>query len=118
MMTKSPYVVLKSSHTDTKIIGYTFYTGDDTDKYPGRNPKDWTLYGCNDYNESTKTGSWTELHVVTDDQTLGETSQTGYTFNFEPKYVFRYFKFAFTARRGLEEGEDMDTWKDVNIQLS
>lgn len=51
-LSDGPYFVIKSSHTDTKIVGYTFYTGNDTDKYPTRNPKNLTLYGCNDYNES------------------------------------------------------------------
>lgn len=61
----SAYVVIKASEP-VYVSGYTITTGF-VSKYPGRNPKDWTLSACNDFNEETKTSEdWTVIDKVTD----------------------------------------------------
>lgn len=113
----NPYVVFKSSSHGTKISGYKFYTANDTASHEGRNPKSWVLYGSNNYDESAKTGTWTAIHTVTDDTTMGATNRTGYLFTVSNAGVYKYFKFEFTARRGAAS-DDQGTWTDSSIQLS
>lgn len=122
-LSEDPYVVFKSSSYGTTITGYKFYTAHDTATYPTRNPAAWTLYGCNDYDESAKTGTWTVIHDVTNDTAMGAANNTPYSFTVANATAYKYFKFEFTARRGLQEGEQMTesdgaTWNDDSIQLS
>lgn len=59
--TTKAYAIIKASR---KFVadGYTITTGEDNKSYKNRNPRDWTLYGCNDYDETNKTGgSWAVL---------------------------------------------------------
>lgn len=49
------YAIFKSSESSC-VTGYTFTTGNDTAKLPGRNPKNRVLYGSSNYNETTKKG--------------------------------------------------------------
>ena len=51
------YIVFKASER-IFVDGYTITTGDDNSEWTGRNPKNWTLQGCNNYNEETKEGTW------------------------------------------------------------
>lgn len=68
--TYTPFIIFKASKK-VIITDYTFITGNDTKEYTGRNPKDWTLYGCNDYDEANKTGgTWAAIHTVTDDDVM------------------------------------------------
>ena len=95
------YVIAKS-YRPIAVTGYTFTTGNDTASYPGRNPKSWVLYGCNDYNADTKTGSWTEIHSVTNDTVMGNVNFTPYTFTFDNKQQFSYYRFNFTESQGAD----------------
>lgn len=91
------YIVIKASKK-IYVREYTFTTGNDTDKYPGRNPEKWTLFACNDYDESSKEGAWTPIHTVTQDTVLrGEKQQT---FNFVTdinNVAYQYYKLEITA---------------------
>lgn len=112
-----PYVVFKSSTYGTKITGYKLYTGNDTASHEGRNPKDWTLYGSNNYDESAKTGDWTPVHTVTNDTKMGAANNTAYSFTVENTNVYKYFKFEFTARRGADS-DIQEGYTDSSIQLA
>lgn len=89
----TPYVTFKASSTDTIVTEYKLYTGDDTATQPGRNPKDWVLYGSNDYN------AWTPIHTVENDKTMGAEDKTGYSFTIDNQTAYLFYKFEFTARR-------------------
>lgn len=47
------YIVFKASER-IYVDGYTITTGNDNSTENGRNPKNWMLKGCNDYNKETK----------------------------------------------------------------
>lgn len=56
--TTTAYAILKAT-TNITAYGYTITTGEDNASYKNRNPKNWTLYGSNDYDETTKTDGTT-----------------------------------------------------------
>lgn len=98
-----PYIVIKASEA-VILTGYTFTVGNDNadaTKGAGRNPKDWTLEGSNDFNESTKTGTWTNIVTVTDDTTMEDINYKDYSFTVSGNQtVYQYYKFKITAVRG------------------
>ena len=107
------YVVFK---TESPVIvsGYDITTANDNaDKY-GRNPKSWTLYGCNDYTAVEigpaddgmmieSTGTWEPIHSVTDDIDLQDFNYTKYGYVFEKETTaYQYFKLEITANQGAD----------------
>lgn len=76
------YIIFQTSSA-VNVSGYIITTGDDNEEYPGRNPKNWILYGCNDYDESSVSGSWEEIHSVANDTVLQDKNKTGYHFVFD-----------------------------------
>lgn len=98
-----PYIIFKASQK-VIITDYTFITGDDNQKWIGRNPKDWILYGCNDYNEASKTGgTWVAIHTVTDDAVMQDENYASYTFTIENNdKMYQYYKLVITANHGAE----------------
>lgn len=93
------YVIFKASESSC-VTGYTFTTGNDTAKLPGRNPKNWILYGCNNYNETTKKGNWEAIHTVTNDSTMPSANNTAQSFSFTNTTNYQYYKFVFTKTKG------------------
>lgn len=105
-ISNKPYVTFKASSANTIVTDYTLYTGNDTSTHKGRNPKDWTLYGSDDYS------MWTAIHSVTDDATMGAENHKGYSFSTANTTAYLFYKFEFTARRTeFEDAYDL-------IQLS
>ena len=98
---KGAEIILKAS-AYTIPVGYTLTTGNDNMAYPGRNPKDWVLYGSNDYDENKKTGTWTEIDKVTDDAVLKDVNYTSYGFTIENTKAYRYFKFEILSTKGTD----------------
>lgn len=98
------YIIIKASRS-VAINGYTFTTGNDSGGAgSGRNPKSWVLYGCNDYDEGTKSGgNWTALHTVTGDTTMEDKNTTDYGFSFTNSAEYLYYKLEITG--GTEKGE-------------
>ena len=89
------------------VSGYSMTTGNDTEYVPGRNPKDWTLYGCNDYNSGTGTGTWTSIHAVEDDDLLPEENLAKVSYLFDKTgTAYKYFKLDITANHTEKEGSD------------
>ena len=91
----SAYIIFKTLD-QIAVSGYSITTGGDNAENPGRNPKTWTLYGCNDYSGSS-TGSWTPIHSVTDDTTLEDKDKETYHFLFNKQTPYQYFKLMVTA---------------------
>ncbi|MCI5893411.1 MAG: hypothetical protein MRZ66_08445 [Clostridiales bacterium] len=94
----SAYIVFKASER-IFVDGYTITTGNDNSKNTGRNPQDWTLNGCNDYDEVTKTGgTWETIADVTNDNLLKDENNKDYDFSFtETEKKYQYFKLEITA---------------------
>ncbi|MGN0374843.1 MAG: carbohydrate-binding domain-containing protein, partial [Butyrivibrio sp.] len=98
------YIIFSASSA-IKVSGYTITTGNDTDDNPWRNPESWVIYGCNDYT-GTGTGTWEEIHSVTDDTVLEGESTTDYTFAFDKTTkAYKYFKLVITEV-GYSNGEN------------
>jgi hypothetical protein len=79
--------LLIDTDTETAPAAYRFYTGNDTQADPGRNPKSWKLYGSNDYSESPDAGNWTLLDEQIDDTTMQPVNLTPYDFTINYQYV-------------------------------
>lgn len=99
----TPYIIFKASKK-VIITEYTFITGNDNAKYTGRNPKDWVLYGCNDYDEVNKSGgTWKAIHTVKDDKVMQDENYTPYTFTIEDNNkMYQYYKLEITASYGAK----------------
>ncbi|MGN1318207.1 MAG: InlB B-repeat-containing protein, partial [Lachnospirales bacterium] len=96
-----PYIIFKASKK-VIITDYTFITGNDTATQTLRNPKDWTLYGCNDYDEENLTGgTWTAIHTVTDDDTMPAENYVSCNFTIDDNNeMYQYYKLEITANHG------------------
>ncbi|MGN0539636.1 MAG: dockerin type I repeat-containing protein [Candidatus Fimenecus sp.] len=100
-MSAKLYVVFK---TDSPVFvsGYDITTANDNDENYGRNPKSWTLYGCNDYTADGGS-SWVPINSVTDDNTLQDFNYTKYGYVFEKETTaYQYYKLEITANQGAE----------------
>ena len=98
----SAYVVIEASSA-IKVSGYQMSTGNDTASEPSRNPKDWVLYGCNDYNTEKKTGNWTVIHKVIGDTVLQSENEKTFSFACDMTDVeYKYFKLEITKNSGSE----------------
>ena len=71
--------------------GYVIYTGDDTQQYPGRNPKNWTIQA-----KVNSSDNWTTIHTVTN-AGLPTTNKTAVTYSFSNTTAYKYFRFEITA---------------------
>ena len=64
------------------LSGYRITTAKDTQTFPGRNPKTWSLFGSNTRSEQPDDAVWTLLDHRENDTTLGATNYTPYDFFF------------------------------------
>ena len=64
------------------LSGYRITTANDTNKYPGRNPSSWSLFGSNTKSEVPDDEVWTLLDHRENDNTLGAVNYTPYDFFF------------------------------------
>ena len=92
-------VTLKASEPIV-VGGYALTTGSDNRTYKGRNPKDWTLFGSNDYDEEKKTGTWTAVHAVENDTVLPDRNKESFVYSFDNETAYSYYKFEVTANKG------------------
>lgn len=93
------YVIIEASDV-IKVTGYTLTTGNDT-KDSGRNPKSWTLYGCNDY-IGAGTGTWKAIDTVTDDTKMPNDNYKSHTFSISNDKYYKYYKLHITAIKSTE----------------
>lgn len=92
------YVIIKASDA-VEVNGYTITTAGDTATNSNRNPKAWELWACNDYNEGTKTGTWTKIHTVTEGE-MPAANTTPKKFVITETGVYQYFKWNITSLVG------------------
>lgn len=86
------YAIIQASE-EIIVTGYIFTTGNDNESWNGRNPKTWTLYGCNNYNgEGRYSDKWQEIHTVTNDTIMQNKNFEPYTFTFENTKNYQYYK--------------------------
>ena len=103
---ESAYIILEASEA-VAVSGYSMTTGNDTADFSGRNPKNWTLYGCNDYNAETGTGTWTSIHNVENDDLLPAENKTTVNYTFDKTETeYKYFKLDITANHSEGSGSD------------
>ena len=106
--TNPSYVIFKTSEP-VYVNGYSIWTANDTGSESGRNPVAWTLSGCNDYDETNKTGgNWVTIHEVkgdNDEEALPAADKTEQSYSFaESEYSYQYFKLNITA---IKDGSTM-----------
>lgn len=98
----SPAYIIFSVSSAVNVSGYTITTANDNASNTGRNPGSWKLYGCNDY-VGNGTGTWTEIHSVTDDTVLQDENYTSYDYFFEgTETAYQYFKLEINANKGSD----------------
>ncbi len=89
------YTIFKLSEP-AYVTGYAVTTGNDNSVNTGRNPKTWTLYGCNASSApDVDYSGWTEIDSVIGDTTLEDTDRTSYYYSVanEPdKYQYYMLK--------------------------
>ena len=94
---ESAYIIFSTASKVT-ISGYSITTGNDNAENPGRNPKNWTLYGCNDSSAGRNSTSWIPIHSVTNDIILQDENYTTYIFAFDKEETaYQYYKLEITA---------------------
>ncbi|MGN1165472.1 MAG: fibronectin type III domain-containing protein [Lachnospiraceae bacterium] len=93
---KDAYIIFKTS-TPVNISGYSITTGNDNYENPGRNPKSWTLYGCENYTGNS-TDNWVEIHSISNDTVLQDENFKKYDFVFDKtETAYQYYKLEITA---------------------
>lgn len=74
-----------------KLTGYTLTSG----HYKQYQPKDWVLYGCNDYT-GAGSGTWTVIDTKTDNTDMKDVN-TDYNFGVSDAGYYKYYKLHITA---------------------
>ncbi len=87
-----PYVIF-SLPSQQSVTGYTLVTANDSLQWKGRNPKSWTLYGCNaDTAPDENYGGWEVVHQVTDDTAMEDRNAASYYFALgQASPAYRYY---------------------------
>ena len=97
------YVIFKASKAGVPV-GYTITTGNDNEKYNGRNPKSWKLYG----NNTGSNDAWELIDEVSEDKVLKDKNYASYEFTCKCSTSYQYFKWEISAihsGRTLQVGE-------------
>lgn len=72
---------------------YSFTTGTDSAEWPGRNPKNWTLFGSNNYNPDRPDGAtWEVIDAVTDNNDLPDANCVEVRFAVDEPKEYQYYK--------------------------
>ena len=83
-------------HTAKPVIPnqYVLITGNDTEEYAGRNPRNWKIKAKNEGD-----ANWTVIAEVNNDATMEDQSFASYTFNFNnaSNKAYQYFRFEISA---------------------
>lgn len=122
------YVIFKAS-APMQVGGYAITTGNDNNINPGRNPKDWVLYGSTATVAPGKDSeSWEVIHKVTNDAVLQDENFTTYNFTLANPTTteYQYFKLEITAVQNIHNTNIMQisefvltscnhNWKTVTV---
>ena len=93
---------------------YTLTTGNDTQKNPSRNPKEWVLYG-----KTLENDEWNELAHVTDGGGLEAKNTTDYTFPLTGiNQGYRFFRFEVRQINGKDPGDNNYTFQLAELTFS
>ena len=104
------YIIIESSRA-VPVSGYSITTGNDTKESPGRNPKDWVLYGSND--KST----WDTIHSVSDDKLLPSDNYKTVNYAFDKTETeYKYFKLEITANHTEKTGSDCMQLSEFSLE--
>ena len=79
------YVVVEAS-LPVRLTGYSLYTAGDTQNYPGRNPRSWTIEGSMDGE------TWTQFVNETNNTTMGAQNNRQYSFTCNSVNYYKYFR--------------------------
>ena len=73
---------------------YVLITGNDAEKFTGRNPRNWKIKAKNEGD-----ANWTVIAEVNNDETMKDKNYASYTFNFNnaSNKAYQYFRFEITA---------------------
>lgn len=89
------YVEFLSSEPITPT-GYVLTTANDTEKYPGRNPKNWKLKA-----KLNAGDEWGTLATQTNDEKLQASNYTNFVYSLnKPNQKYQYFRFEVTPDEG------------------
>ena len=66
--------------SDVTLYGYRFYTANDTQRYPERNPSSWKLYGSHTKLANPNSPNWVLIDERNNDRTMQATYFTPYDF--------------------------------------
>ena len=100
------YIIWK---TESRIVlrGYKLTTGNDTEEFPGRNWKTWTIYGANFASDSEATEDasvWKRIHRVENDNVLQGTNYTGFFYEVSGnKTACQYYKLVIEAIQSTDD---------------
>ncbi|MGN0546089.1 MAG: hypothetical protein ACI4I3_02060 [Acutalibacteraceae bacterium] len=89
----SAYVIFKASEP-VKLSKYSIATANDTAGNPGRNPVEWTLSGCMDYEDAST--SWAVIDTVTNGGLPSENETYTDFILSESTPLYQYFKLEIT----------------------
>ena len=88
------------------IVSYVLTSCNDTNHYPGRNPKSWVLKG-----KLSENAPWTTIAEVSNDTTMGTSNFTDYDYLLDVPGTYRFFRFIVSEvqdevyENGLQLGE-------------
>lgn len=124
----SAYIIFKTPKA-MQVGGYAITTANDNNINPGRNPKDWVLYGSTATVAPDKDSeSWEVIHKVTNDAVLQDENFTTYNFTLANPTTteYQYFKLEITAVQNIHNTDIMQisefvltscnhNWKTVTV---
>ena len=87
------YVVVEAS-LPVKLTGYSLFTANDTQGYPDRNPRSWTIEGSMDGE------TWTTFVNETNNETMGATNYKEYSFDCSAPDYYKYIRLTVSKLRG------------------
>ena len=74
------FVFFFDAGSEVDAYGYRFYTANDTDEYPDRNPSSWKLFGSNSQLYDADATEWVLIDEQEDDMTMQATQYVPYDF--------------------------------------
>ena len=106
--TQNPYVILKAAEP-FRLAAYTLTTANDTATYPGRNWKNWSIYGANFDSDDAAVrdaAQWQLVSAVENDTTLQGVNLTPFDFTLTPPdTAYQYYMIVVTANKSAGNNE-------------
>lgn len=83
-------------------VYYSFTTGTDSAQYTGRNPKNWTLFGSNNYSSARPdAATWEVIDAVTDNNDLPDANCVEVRFAADTPKEYQYYKLEIANHPGV-----------------